>query len=189
MSAPAAPERALSPKRQRFCEEYVIDLCGRRAGLRAGYSPKTADAIAYELLQLPAVQAEIARLVKERSERTRITADRVLEELAVIAFSDIRDYGARENGQMYLTPGARSDAARAVSSVKRKRVTTRTVQNGLTVMETVSTVEFKLWEKVSALRALMPHLGLATERTESRDLTLEELIAAAEEGDEHGVAK
>ena len=188
MSASAAPERALSPKRQRFCEEYVIDLCGRRAGLRAGYSPKTVDAIATELLQQPAVKSEIARLLHERAERTRITADRVLEELAVIAFSDIGDYGARGDGRMYLTPGARSDARRAVSSVKRKRVTTRTLQNGLVVIETVSIVDFRLWDKNAALRALMPHLGLATERTESRDLTLEELIAAAEE-DEHGVAK
>ena len=182
MSASAAPERALSPKRQRFCEEYVIDLCGRRAGLRAGYSPKTVDAIATELLQQPAVKSEIARLVKERSERTRITADRVLEELAVIAFSDIGDYGARGDGRMYLTPGARSDARRAVSSVKRMR------KLNLDTNTITTTVEFKLWDKNAALRALMPHLGLATERTESRDLTLEELIAAAEE-DEHGVAK
>ena len=135
----------------------MIDLCGRRAGLRAGYSPKTVDAIATELLQLPAVQAEIARLLKERSERTRITADRVLEELAVIAFSDIGDYGARDDGRMYLTPGARSDARRAVSSVKRMR------KLNLDTNTITTTVEFKLWEKGAALRALMPHVGLATE--------------------------
>src|SRR6185437_4743770 len=76
---------------------------------------------------------------------------------------------------------SRSDAARAVSRIKRTRVRTRYKKNGRWVSETTDTVELRLWDKVSALRALMPHLGLTTERTESRDLTIEALIAEDDE--------
>ena len=57
--------RRLTPKEQRFVEEYAIDLNGTQAAIRAGYSPKTARSIASETLQRPAVKAATQR----RSER------------------------------------------------------------------------------------------------------------------------
>lgn len=85
---------ALTEKQKRFVEEYIIDLNGAQAAIRAGYSPKTACCIASENLAKPAIQAALQQAIQERSKRTEVTADRVLEELAAVAFAD----GGDENG-------------------------------------------------------------------------------------------
>ena len=76
---------ALTPKQERFCHEYVVDLNGaaayRRAYPKAGTN---ADASAARLLAKPEVAARVAELQRERSERTRITAEWVLERLKAI---------------------------------------------------------------------------------------------------------
>ena len=76
---------------KRFVQEYLIDLNATQAAIRAGYSKKTAQEQASRLLSKVKVQADIQKAMKRRSERTGITQDRVLEELALIAFSDISE--------------------------------------------------------------------------------------------------
>lgn len=78
----------LTEKQKRFCEEYLIDFNATQAALRAGYSPKTAYSIGDENLRKPEIQSEIQTLIQKRSERTGISADTVITELAKIAFSD-----------------------------------------------------------------------------------------------------
>lgn len=65
----------LTAKQQRFCDEYLIDLNATQAAIRAGYSPKTAEQLAYQLLQKTSVQNHISELQKKREERTEITQD------------------------------------------------------------------------------------------------------------------
>lgn len=81
---------ALTAKQQRFADEYLIDLNATQAAIRAGYSPKTADQQASRLLTNVKVRQYLAQRQGERSERTAITQDMVLRELAKIGFSDIR---------------------------------------------------------------------------------------------------
>jgi len=81
---------ALTAKQQRFVDEYLIDLNATQAAIRAGYSPKTADQQASRLLTNVKVRQYLAQRQGERSERTAITQDMVLRELAKIGFSDIR---------------------------------------------------------------------------------------------------
>ena len=78
--------KPLPAKRQRFVEEYLIDLNATQAAIRAGYSAKTAGSIGEEILKKPEIQEAIQAAMKARSERTEITADRVLKELGRIAF-------------------------------------------------------------------------------------------------------
>lgn len=78
----------LTPMQKRFCEEYIIDCNGSAAAVRAGYSPKTSKEQACDLLTRPHIQAEVERLKAEQSERTKVTADRVVNRLAQIAFAD-----------------------------------------------------------------------------------------------------
>ena len=73
-------ERDLTPKERRFCEEYIIDLNGAKAAIRAGYSEKTAKQIAYKILGRPAIQAHIAALKAERQKRVEISADDVIRQ-------------------------------------------------------------------------------------------------------------
>ncbi len=74
-------------KENRFCWEYLVDLNATQAAIRAGYSKRSASSIGYENLTKYKIQTRINNLVIWRSLRTQVTADRVLEELATIAFA------------------------------------------------------------------------------------------------------
>lgn len=80
----------LTPKQQRFVEEYLVDLNATQAAVRAGYSAKTARQIGDENLSKPDIAEALEKAIAQQSERTGISADRVLTELAKIGFSDIR---------------------------------------------------------------------------------------------------
>lgn len=81
---------ALTAKQQRFVDEYLIDLNATQAAIRAGYSKKTANEQGSRLLANVSVSSAVAESMKSRSNRTGITQDMVLKELAKIGFSDIR---------------------------------------------------------------------------------------------------
>jgi len=81
----------LTPQQKRFAEEYVVDLNATEAAKRAGYSQKTARTKGSWLLTKVDIRAEIDRLLAEKAARTAVTADRVVKEMALIAFSDIGD--------------------------------------------------------------------------------------------------
>lgn len=78
----------LTEKQKRFCEEYLIDLNATQAAVRAGYSAKTASRIAIELLNKTHVSEYLAKLMRDRSENTKITSEQVIKELEKVAFSD-----------------------------------------------------------------------------------------------------
>lgn len=87
----AVVKAALPPRQERFCQLLLTTDNGAEAARGAGYSERRAKRMAYDLLQIPAVQARIAELRAERSERLEITADAVLEELWAIAKADPRE--------------------------------------------------------------------------------------------------
>src|SRR4051812_28025396 len=90
----------LTPKQRRFVEEYLLDLCATRAAARAGYSRASAAAIGAENLIKPEIRRAIDAAMAERSVRTGISADRVLREMAAIAFSDARDVTLNKAGKL-----------------------------------------------------------------------------------------
>jgi phage terminase small subunit len=83
-------ENELTAKQRAFVREYLIDMNATQAAIRAGYSEATAYSIGQENLKKPDVAAAIEAAMKNRAERTDITADMVLKELAKIGFADIR---------------------------------------------------------------------------------------------------
>lgn len=70
----------MTPKQQRFAEEYIVDLNATQAAIRAGYSEATAHAIGHENLSKPEIAAAITAAAAARSQRTAITADYVLSQ-------------------------------------------------------------------------------------------------------------
>lgn len=82
----------LTNKQRAFVREYLTDLNATQAAVRAGYSEKTARAVGHENLTKPHIATEIQEAMHERAERTNITADRVLRELAKLAFSNLLDF-------------------------------------------------------------------------------------------------
>jgi phage terminase small subunit len=81
----------LNAKQLRFVEEYLIDLNGTQAAIRAGYSAKTAEVQAARLLSYAKVSEAVRERQAARSERTTINADWVLVRLAEEAVADMAD--------------------------------------------------------------------------------------------------
>lgn len=81
----------MTPKQKRFVEEYLVDLNGTQAAIRAGYSARTAESQASRLLRNVKVLDAVAAAQAERSERTAIDAEWVLRRLAMEAEADLGD--------------------------------------------------------------------------------------------------
>ena len=79
----------LDGRRARFVTEYGLDCNATQAAIRAGYSPKTARTTGGRLMQNDAVAAEITAIAREIGGRLEITQERIMAELAKVAFSDI----------------------------------------------------------------------------------------------------
>ena len=71
----------MNDKQKQFCEEYIIDLNGTQAAIRAGYSKKTARAIANELLTKLDIQEYIQNIKNERSERVKYSQDELMRDI------------------------------------------------------------------------------------------------------------
>lgn len=80
----------LTAKQQRFVEEYLVDLNATQAAIRSGYSAKTARSVGAENLTKPDIQAAIQERRSRIAAKLEVTQERIVAELARIAFSDIR---------------------------------------------------------------------------------------------------
>ncbi len=149
----------LNEQRRMCVDYYVMDPTSfRNAVLSAGYSKRSIDSKSHKLYHEPLMQAAIAEQMNEKMERTQITADRVLHELAVIAFGDLRNYDIDpKTGTISLPPGVPEYVMRAVSSIK---FITTIDENGTERR----TLEFKLWDKLGALRMMGQHLAMFTDK-------------------------
>lgn len=143
----------LTPKQQRFVDEYLIDLNATQAAIRAGYSPKYADREGHRLVENSRVSAAISLAMAERSRRTGVSADRVLQELAKIAFVNAADVIGSDGS---LQNGARRDDTAAIQSIKLKAIPT---EDGV-----VFEREVRLYDKIRALELLARHLGLFNDK-------------------------
>lgn len=68
----------MTPKQERFVQEYLIDLNATQAATRAGYSARTANEQGARLLANVSVRSALEAAMKDRGARTQITADYVL---------------------------------------------------------------------------------------------------------------
>lgn len=168
----------ITAQQERFCQEYLIDLNATQAALRANYADPSYGR---HLLTIPHVSECIARLMQERAARTKVTADRVLEELADVAFTTFDELGAWDEDSLRFIPSAElpRSARRSVQAVKVKR-TSRVSPDGAET-NTVE-MEIRQHDKLSALDKIAKHLGLyrpeeGTGRTSGLD-ALVELMAA-----------
>ena len=84
-------DKKLTPKQQRFVEEYLVDCNATQAAIRAGYSEKTAKAIGSENLTKPDVAAAIAKATKKVSGIVGLSVERTLKEVARLAYADVRN--------------------------------------------------------------------------------------------------
>jgi phage terminase small subunit len=148
----------LNAKQKRFVEEYLIDLNATQAAIRAGYSEKTARQMGTENLAKPVISAAIEEAIAKRAERTEITQDMVLRELAKIGFSNMQDYmKSTKDGDPYLDFSSLTrDQAAALTEV-----TIEDFRDGRGEdIRDVRRVKFKLADKRAALVDIGKHLGM-----------------------------
>lgn len=150
----------LTDKQRRFVEEYLVDLNATQAAIRAGYSKKTAHRIGAENMQKPVIQEALQERMNARSQRTEITADRVLQELARIGFADMKDFVIwGENGVQIL------DSEHVDGTLISEVSETTNVQVFPNGGETEKIQKkIKLHDKMKALELLGKHLVLFTEK-------------------------
>ena len=86
---PIAKTKKLTPKQERFCQEYMIDLNATAAAKRAGYSKKTAFTIGTENLRKPLVAEKIKGLKQGIAHSTDLTVAKVVGGFEKIAFGSI----------------------------------------------------------------------------------------------------
>src|SRR3954452_20519472 len=96
----------LNERQRRFVAEYLLDLNATQAAIRAGYADATANRTGPRLLSNVGVAAAIAEAQAARGRRTEVTADRVVLELARVAFGDPRRVMSWGPGGVRLRPSA-----------------------------------------------------------------------------------
>ncbi len=148
---------ALKGKQQAFVQEYLIDLNASAAARRAGYSEKTADVIGHENLGKPEIAEAIAKAMKDREARTHITQDRVLQELARLAFADVRKM-FNADGSLKPPQEIDNDTAAALAGIDT------TFTSGGEGAPPVVTKKVKVFDKKGALELCMRHLGMFNDK-------------------------
>jgi phage terminase small subunit len=154
----------LNARQAAFVAEYLIDLNGTQAAIRAGYSPDTAWVISAENLRKPSIAAAIARGKAQRASRVNMTQDTVLSEMAILAKSSIEHYYIDDDGQVRLNEGAPDGAMGAIQFIKRKTRIFRDRDGVETHRE--YDVELRLWDKPNPLKLMGKHVGLKWDRVE-----------------------
>ena len=162
-------KRKLTNKQKMFCKEYLVDLNASQAALRAGYSKRNHDKIGHQLIEKTRIKAKIQEEMNKRGRRIEITADKVLQEIARLALSNMQDYViVDEKGFAYvdLSKLTREQAA-AIQEIHTDEVLEDDYEHldakGKPTKRTVRKIKFKLSDKSKNLELLGKHLKLFTD--------------------------
>ena len=161
----------LTEKQATFVQEYLIDLNATQAAIRAGYSDRSAARYAVEMLNKTHVAEAIRKAMEERNQRVEISQDRILEELANIAFGDLRDLATWDDKGVKLKASSEltDEQAAAISEIAE------------TVTKDGGNRKIKRHDKVKALELLMRHKGMLNDKL---NLSGELNVSALEKGRE-----
>lgn len=141
--------RKLTPRQQRFVDEYLKSPVASQAAVRAGYSARTAEWIGPQLLKKPHIAAAIGSGQQAIAERAAVEAEEVVRQLAMIAFADVRRLFDRDGN---LLPIEEIDPATAMAIAS--------YDVSVDPATGVRRARVRFWDKNSALEKLMKHLGL-----------------------------
>lgn len=147
-------DKSLTDKQAQFVREYLIDLNATQAAIRAGYSAKTAEVQGSRLLSNAKVALEVAAAQQKRSVKTEITAARVIQEIARLAFFDPRKL-LTADGEPVPIQDLDDDTAAAIAGIETATERRRGEDEGATHIR-----KYKIADKNSALEKLAKHLGI-----------------------------
>lgn len=160
---------SLTAKQERFVAEYLIDLNATQAAIRAGYSEKTATEQGSRLLTNVKVQEAIAEGQNKTAEKLEITKQRIVDELAKIAFADIRK--AVRWGKSPIDTTSENASPNGLGIYPVELVPSEIIEDDIAaavaeVSLTQTGVKIKMHDKKSALVDLAKMLGFMVEKHE-----------------------
>lgn len=160
----------MTRKQKIFADEYLIDLNATRA-YRVAYpsvkKDETARANGSRMLTNANVSRYISERMQDRQQRTEITQDMVIKELAAIAFSKATDYASVRGGAVIIkdTDSLSDEQIRAISGIK----------------EGANGIEIKLNDKEKALELLGRHLGMWNDKLDINAPALDDSLKEMED--------
>ena len=169
----------LTAKQRRFVDEYLVDFNVTQAAIRAGYSKRSAHVTGAETLRNPKVAVEIARRQRDLQVRTEVSQDRVVRELARVAFAD-----AASHVQVRLREVPCPDGTRARVPVVEVKPTAELTDDQRAAIASIKQgangIEVKLWDKLKALELLGRHIGMFNDKLEVKgSIDIASVLAAA----------
>lgn len=152
----------MTPRQQRFVDEYLVDLNATQAAIRAGYSERRAERAGYELVINREVAAEIATRQQAVAIRMARSQDDVATRLADIAWTDMTDIAEWGDERFVLRDSDElSDNVRAaVKTLKVKRRTEVTGSRGDRHVWLVESIEVGLDDRIKAAELYGRHIGM-----------------------------
>ena len=144
----------LTDKQQAFCEEYIVDLNGTQAAIRAKYSKRTARQMATENLSKPVIQQYIVELKADRSARTQLDADYVLRRLHEIE-SFNSDTMHNDDGSLKGVSDWPEGVGRIISGIEVSTVSIGGKDDGI-----VTTKKIKVESRIKALELMGKHVNV-----------------------------
>lgn len=191
----------LTEKQKIFVNEYLVDLNATRAYKVAYSNVKKDDTAAVNgnrLLRNAKVKEYLDERMREREKRTEITQDKVLEELAAIAFSNGSKYAKvieeivyDENGEVLLDHDGNIVKQKVVELVLTDELSETDKKAIASIKRGKNGIEISTCDKVRALELLGKHLGMFKEKVEVsgninnpyEELTTEQLLKIASDKD------
>lgn len=163
----------MTEKQKIFADEYLIDLNATRAYRVAYPNVKKDDTAAVngsKLLRNTKVAEYIQERMQERQQRTEVTQDRVVQELAAIAFAKATDYVTIKSNEL----------AAAVTIKSTDDLTDEQVRAIAGIKEGANGIEIKLNDKEKALELLGRHLGMWNDKLEVKAPAIDDSIKEME---------
>ena len=150
--------KKLTPKEERFCQEYVLLLNATRAAVNAGYSEKTARSIGSQNLTKLNIQNKISELKNNLAETSEISALRVIKEHEKLAFSSIaclhKTWIERTDFE-----GLSEDQKACIKSISTKTLKKNIGTNDDPEIIDIEYVKIELYDKQKSLEAINKMLG------------------------------
>jgi phage terminase small subunit len=155
----------LTPKQKLFCKYYLISLNATDAAIKAGYSKKTANRIGTENLSKPVIREYLESQMKSKEQELDISVDRILKELASIAFLDISEF-YNEDGTLKNIKEINETARRAIQSVTTREEQGATVEDGEIKPQFFNVNNIKENDKLKSLELLCKYHSIFKDKIE-----------------------
>lgn len=146
----------LNPMELSFCYEYIANkFNGKQAAISAGYSEKTAEVQASQLLTRLKVQRKVKELTEKHLKTLAIKGEDVIRELTIMGFSNMSDF-------VNLNP-----AETTIKTFEEMGENTRAIQSIEVTPEVIGTkIKFKLYDKKASLELIGKHLQMFTDKVD-----------------------